>query len=62
MTTPTDCPLQWTDVVQPDKGNSQHMESQESEKERVYAYLADCQAKGLEPNSLNNWQSYQSQQ
>ncbi|HEY9603006.1 MAG TPA: hypothetical protein V6C85_15430 [Allocoleopsis sp.] len=62
MTTPADRPLQWTDVVQPDAENPTQLESQESEKERVYGYLADCQAKGIEPNSFNNWQSYQSQQ
>jgi hypothetical protein len=59
---PEDRSLTWLDVVRPDKDDPTVIESQESEKENVLGYLSHCQETGLKPDSLNNWQTYQSQQ
>ena len=59
---PNDRPLTWLDVVRPDKNDPTVIEDQDSERENVLGYLSHCQELGVTPNSLNNWQAYQSQQ
>ena len=58
---PTDRPLAWLDVIRPDKNDPTVIEDQDSEKENVLGYLSHCSDNGLNPDSLNNWQAYQSQ-
>ncbi len=54
--------LQWEDVVRRDPKNPKVIESQESEKEYVLAYVAYCEQTQTNVKSFNNYQAYQSKQ